>query len=296
MTQRSAAADRGARRTDHTPSAAMPTACPRVDSRHAWASCAERARAARAAPVPGTRRALAARGQPRTAGRLDRGDRHRRRPRARDAGGHAHGGQLRRCLYRDPRARRATARPGTVRPRRRSRPRPAGRAECHMKRAHAGARRPLCAAGCRPGDGRHGRRRLHRGAALRLQRRRQARTRPVLAGVRRPLGRSATWESGYKPAAGSVRYILKDADDGTKVVKWRRRARHGRRAQGHSVPDDRHRVRRQDRALRCVRDALDRRRRGRRLRAATRSSSTTASGLPRSRKLYAGDLWVGPAQ
>jgi hypothetical protein len=26
---------------------------------------------------------------------------------------------------------------------------------------------------------------------------------------------------GYKPAAGSVRYALKDADDQTKVVKWR---------------------------------------------------------------------------
>lgn len=29
-------------------------------------------------------------------------------------------------------------------------------------------------------------------------------------------------EPSYKPAAGSVRYLLKDDDDGTKVVKWRR--------------------------------------------------------------------------
>ena len=38
------------------------------------------------------------------------------------------------------------------------------------------------------------------------------------------LGHSAVGqpgEPGYKPAAGTVRYFLRDADDGTKVVKWR---------------------------------------------------------------------------
>jgi len=37
-------------------------------------------------------------------------------------------------------------------------------------------------------------------------------------------GRSAVGRPGdpaYKPAAGTVRYFLRDADDGTKVVKWR---------------------------------------------------------------------------
>lgn len=29
-------------------------------------------------------------------------------------------------------------------------------------------------------------------------------------------------QPGYAPAAGSIRYFLRDDDDGTKVVKWRR--------------------------------------------------------------------------
>ena len=158
----------------------------------------------------------------------------------------------------------AAARPGAGGRSAPEAPRPAAaRTERHVKQASL-ALAPSCALPvARPGDGRQGRRRLHRGAALRLHGDGKREPRPVLAGVRRPLGRRHAWDVRLQ-ARGGQRPLHPEGrrrrQEGRQVAG---RARHGRRAQGHAVPDDRHRVRRQDRAIRCVRDALDRRRRGR---------------------------------
>jgi hypothetical protein len=102
-------------------------------------------------------------------------------------------------------------------------------------------------------------------------------------------------EPGYKPAAGTVRYFLKDADDGTKVVKWRQ----GLDMQGAprdtpfpmtDIEFDGKTVRFEAFGMRwTVVDGGD---------GYEQDKVIVNDGFRTSevKKLYAGDVWVGPAK
>ena len=261
----------------------MPTACPRDGSRHAWASCAERC-----AGLPELHlylapdeRSLPAVNLERLADWIETVVADADLARATREAARAAGSYVDACIathalvgQRLDQARAVLGAGADLAAR--------GHAERHVKRAHAGARRRFCALPVAAQE------MVVKGAVaytdvLRYDYDGDGKRDRVQFWLEFD-GHSAVGmpgTSGYKPAAGSVRYTLQGRrrrEEGRQVARW---ARHGRRAQGHAVPDDRPRVRRQDRAFRCVRNALDRRRRRRWLRSTTRSSSTTASGRRR---------------
>jgi hypothetical protein len=102
-------------------------------------------------------------------------------------------------------------------------------------------------------------------------------------------------EPGYKPGAGTVRYFLKDADDGTKVVKWR----HGLNMEGaprdtpfpmSDIEFDGKTVRFEAFGMRwTVVDGGD---------GYEHDKVIVNDGFRTSevKKLYAGGVWVGPAK
>ena len=102
-------------------------------------------------------------------------------------------------------------------------------------------------------------------------------------------------QSGYEPASGTVRYFLQDVDDGRKITKWR----HGLDMEGapkdvpmpmSDIEFDGRTVRFEAYGMRwTVIDGGD---------GYASDRITVNDGFRTSdvKKLYAGDLWVGPVK
>jgi hypothetical protein len=108
-------------------------------------------------------------------------------------------------------------------------------------------------------------------------------------------GQGTPGEPGYQPAAGTMRYFLRDEDDGTKVVKWRQGLDMVGAPRDTPVPmtDIRFEGKTVHFEAFGVRWTIEDGGKGHALDKITVNDGFRTSEV---KQLYAGDVWVGPAK